>query len=367
LLLFFGTMKCKILLIFILVFVISSKTFSQFSTRTEKVEVDTLKTYQIQKLKQEVEKLKSDNSLNPIVRILPEYAVIFTAFVAVIGAFLSILKFLKEKHNEIEQKNYENKVRLEKYFDSVLNNLGSSSQSIQASAVISLLTFLNPEYKEFHQQVYLILLANLKTKPHKVINSLMVKTFEKALRVNLESIQLQKKNPTYNGNYNIDLDLSHINVARIDLHGLNLENADLAFSNFQHANLTGCILRRVKGFGADFSCAILSRANLEEGRFVEANFENAQFHESKLISTKFNKTNLRGTKFQQAELQDAHLNESIIYGAKFEHANLNNTFLRGIKYNGSDLESILKSKDRSWGKANFDENTNQALNAMNKK
>jgi uncharacterized protein YjbI with pentapeptide repeats len=326
-----------------------------------------LKIYQVEKLKQEIEQLKAENSSSPIIRRLPTYVGMVTALVALIGAFISYSKYLTERQSETDQKIQENKLHLEAKFDSVINNLGSPSHSIQASAAISLLTFLRPEYKEFHQQVYLILLANLKTDLPENINALLVKTFEKAIRLNIEALQSQKSDKMNTNRSSIELDLSRANLYRIDLHGLDLENVDLAFSNLRSANLDGCNLKRAKGFKTNLSCARLSRSNMTEGRFDQANFEDAQFHETNLISTKLKNTNLKGAEFQKAKLQDANLDESEIYGAKFEHANLNNTYLRKIKYRESDLATLLNAKDDSWEKANFDKDIYAKLNQLSLK
>jgi uncharacterized protein YjbI with pentapeptide repeats len=339
---------------------------AQDNSQIKKVEVDSLKIYQVEKLKQEIEQLKSENSSSLIIRNLPVYIGILTALIAVIGAIFSSLKYFDERRNETDQKIQENKLHLEARFDTLINNLGSTSPSIQASAAISLLTFLKPEYKEFHQQVYLILLANLKTDLPENINALLVKTFEKAIRLNIEALQMQKSDKMNTTRSSIELDLTRANLYRIDLHGLDLENVDLAFSNLRSANLDGCNLKRTKGYKTNLSGARLSRSNMTEGRFDEANFEDAQFHETILISAKMKNTNLKGAEFQQAKLQDANLDESEIYGAKFEHANLNNTYLRKIKFRDSDLATLLNAKDDSWEKANFDKDvfaklTHQAL------
>ena len=293
-------MVYKILFIIFCVSAVGLIVLAQDNSQIKKVEVDSLKIYQVEKLKQEIQQLKSENSSSSIVREMPTYVGIVTALVALIGAFISYSKYLEERQSETEQKIQENKLHLEAKFDSVINNLGSPSHSIQASAAISLLTFLRPEYKEFHQQVYLILLANLKTDLPENINALLVKTFEKALRLNIDALQSQKSDKVNNNRSSIELDLSRANLYRIDLHGLDLENVDLAFSNLRNANLDGCNLKRAKGFKTNLSGARLSRSNMTEGRFDQANFEDAQFHETNLISTKLKNTNLKRSRISKS-------------------------------------------------------------------
>lgn len=350
----------KILVITFCFSFVSLNTFSDKDLQIEKTEIDSLKYYQQQKLKQEIKNLKSENSIHPIIRIVPGYGGIITAVVAILGVFISYKRYLKEKRKEIEQKTQENQIRLEAKFDSIIKNLGSMSHSLQASAAVSLITFLKPEYKEFHHQVYLILLANLKSNLPENVNALMVKAFEKALHLNIETFRSDKTNNTYN----LELNLSRTNLYGIDLHGLNLENVDLGFSNLRNANLEGCILIRARGYKAQLSGARLSRAIITEGRFNYANFENCKFHGTNLVSAKLENTNLKGAEFQQAELQDAHLDDAQIYGAKFAHSNLNNTYLRMIKCGESDLKNMLKSKDKSWQKANFDKENKKKIKLL---
>lgn len=340
--------------------ILGLNAFSQDTTQTTKVAADSLNLYQVEKLKQEIEKLKSENTIKPIYRILPTYAGILTALIAILGALISYRKYLIEKRMET-------KVRLEDNFNTIIENIGSESPSIQASAIVSLLTFLNEEYKEFHLQVYTILLANLKIGHAKNVNALMVKAFERALPIYLKDIKSQRSDTTNDSGNQLELDLSRTNLYRIDLHGENLENVDLAYSNLQNANLSGCNLKRAKGIGADLSGARLSRANLNEGRFNKANFENAHFHETNLVSATLKNSNLKGAEFQRASLQEAHLEGSEIDRAKFEEANLNNTFFKNVNCNEAVIKSILRSKGGSWKKANFDPEIKEKLQEFSTK
>ncbi len=344
----------------------------------EKVQTDSVAFYQVEKLKQEIDQLKSENSLNPIYRIIPVYVGILTAIGAILGAFFSYRKYLQERNdefekrrqerkNELEQRKWESDIRLEDQFNSIVENLGSDNDSLKASAAVSLLTFLRPEYQQFHQQAYLILLSSLKNDHPQNINRILVKAFEKALRTNIETIQAEYADDPESKENMIELDLTRMNLYRIDLHGLNLEYVDLAFSDLRNANLTDCNLRRARGIQANLSGARLSRSNMTEARFNEAIFEGTQFHDTTLVSATLNKANLKGAEFQQAKLQEAHLNDVEIEGAKFEQANLNNTFLRKIKYKDPNiLRSFLRSKDQSWKKANFDTDISEKLNQLSK-
>lgn len=311
---------------------------------------DSLEILKLSKLKQEVKQLQSENKINPIVKIIPAYGGVFAALVAVIGAVFSYYKYNKEKH-------IENEIRLESRFNSVINNLSSDNPSLQASAAVSLLTFLKPKYSQFHNQVYLILLANLKIGHNASVNALIVQTFEKAIRLYIQSNR-QISNTLY-------LDLTRINLYGINLSGLNLQSVDLAFSNLQNANLVNCNLEKARGYKVNLSGARLSRANLREVRFNKSNCERAKFHDTNLVSAKLQGSNLVDAQFHQAKLQEANFDECHIRGANFVQANLNNTFLRKIKFRDEDLKNLLKSKNMSWQKSNLDNETKERIQVLN--
>ena len=338
----------------------------QDSIQSDTIQNDSLKIYQTEKLKYEIEKIKSENALDPILRTITTSVGLLTAIGAIIGAFLSYNKYLKERRSELEQRKWESDMRLEDQFNSIIENMGSDSDPLKASAVVSLLTFLKPEYKQFHEQAYLILLSSLKNYNSDNINRILVKAFEKALRINIESIQSKYAEDPESKEYMIELDLTRMNLYRIDLHGLNLEYLDVAFSDLRNANLTDCNLKRARGIQANLSGARLSRSNMTEARFNEAAFEDAQFHGTRLISATLKNSYLKGAEFQQALLQEAHLEGAHIEDAKFEHANLNNSFFKEVQFKDTDLKSILKSANGSWKKANFDAEVREKLDQLSR-
>jgi uncharacterized protein YjbI with pentapeptide repeats len=267
------------------------------------------------------------------------YATLITAFVAVVGVVVTVWK-------QLAQQEAERRRQLDEKFATIIANLGADSPAIQASAAVSIISFLKPEYKAFHDQVFMVLLANLKLKHSDVINRLLITGFEQAIRIRLQSLK--------KGDTSIGLDLSHSNLYRAELAGLNLKEADLGFAKLKNANLTNTNLHRVRGWSADLEKARLSRANLEEARFRKANFREGQFHNARLVSADLKETDLTGAQFYQAKMQSAHLEDADLGEAKFEQADLNDAFFRGAKnLNTQTLKSI--SKALNWEKAHFDD------------
>jgi len=310
---------------------------------------------QDEKLRQEILKLQIENKKrNSFWELLPSYATIITTLVAVIGVFVTIWRQINERELDRKQREDESRRRLDEKFTSIVSDLGSEKPSIQASAAVSILTFLKPEYKAFHDQVFMILLANLKIQHDPAVNKLLIEGFEKAVRIQLQS--LREKGEQF------ELDLSRSFLHRVDLAGLDLSQADLGFAQLRGANLTEANLHRVRGMEANLEKARLSRANLNEARFRKAQFRGAQFHGANLVAADLKETDLREAQFYQAKMQSAHLERANLSGAKFEQADLNDTFFRGASLNVQTLKNIIKAFN--WQKAHFDEDVKAKLEEL---
>ena len=327
-----------------------------------------LQDLQNEKLRQEILMLQLENKkLNSLWELLAAYATLLTALAALIGVIVTIYKQINERSRQQEldrrqrvldrnQREDDSLRRLDEKFTSIVTNLGSKRSSIQASAAVSIITFLKPEYKVFHNQVFMILLANLKVTHSDAVNKLLIKGFEKAIRIILQSVQERDEL--------FELDLSGSNLYRVDLSGLDLSQADLGFAKLQGANLTNANLHRVRGWEANLENARFSKANLEEARFRKAQFRGAQFHEARLVSADFKETHLTNAHFHRAKMQSAHLEKANINGAKFEQADLNDTFFYGARLNAKTLKSILKAFN--WQKAHFDADVRAKLEELAK-
>ncbi len=312
-----------------------------------------------EKLKLENEKLKIENeNLNSFWGRLPGYSTIITALVAIIGVIVTIWKLINESSLNREQRENESLRRVDERFNSIITNLGSDSQSNKASAAVSILTFLRPEHQVFHNQVFMILLANLKIQNDEAIYNLLIQGFEEALRVQLSTLKQQDKN------YELDLSRAYLN--RVNMSGLDLSKADLGFATLKSANLHGpkTNLFRARGMEADLEKAWLSEANLNEARFTRADFKYAKFHKSNLVSAVLKEADLSYAEFYQASMQSAHLEEAILIGVKFEQANINDAFFKDAMFDEATLRSLLKTKDKTWRKAHFDKDIMSRLEKM---
>ena len=309
-----------------------------------------------EKVRQEIIQLTLENErLSSPWQAFSLFAALLTAIVAVAGVFITIWKQFDERQRDRQQREFESRRRLDEKFTSVVTNISSDNRSLQMSSAVSLLTFLKPEYDTFHEQVYLILLANLKLKLDPQVNDLLVDAFEKALRIKLS-------NPRDIAHV-INLDVSHTNLYRIDLSGLDLAELDIGFADLRHANMKDANLFRVRGIEANLEKTRLTRANLGEARLVRANLTEAHLHQANLVAATLKESNLKGTQFYQAKMQSAHLEKANVSGAHFEQADLKDTYFTGAKFDHLALRSILKAEH--WDKAHFDEEITAKLAELN--
>ncbi|MFI5331109.1 MAG: pentapeptide repeat-containing protein [Desulfobaccales bacterium] len=298
-----------------------------------------------EKIKLELENKKLNSSLEKFISLTPFIAGIVALFSLIISFWKYHVDNNRQRDLDREQKEKDNLRRFDEQFAAVVTNLGSEKEAIKAGAAVSIRSFLKPEYKLFHEQVFMILLANLKLDHNDVINDILIEGFEKAIRFQLE--YFKDKNEKFL------INLSDANLYQIDLAGLNLSEGDMGFAYLRGANLTETILFRVRGLEANLEKAVLYKANLNEARFRKARFQEARFHEANLVAADLRKANLTNAEFHQAKMQSAHLDNAKLFGAKFPQANINDTFFKDCSFDEVALKSILKAYN--WQKAHFDE------------
>jgi len=342
-------------LLFSLQTITNNRQVAKIETNTEAMSKEELEN---EKLRQEVMQLQIEtDSLNSPWRTISSYATLITAVVAVAGIFVTIWKQISERQRDREQREAESRRRLDEKFSSIVSDIGSENPSLQVSAVVSLMTFLRPEYLEFQEQVYLILLANLKIKSGLQVTRLQIQAFEKVLTLILQA----PRDPTKP----LELDFSNMNLYHTNLSGLDLSNADLGFADLRLANLIGTNLFRAKGIEVNLEKARLTKANLNEARFAKANLAHAHLHEVNLVAANLKEANLNGTEFFRAKLQSAHLEDADITGARFEKAYLQDAYFKGVKFNLTTLRSIGKAFN--WEDAHFDDGIKEKIGELVRK
>ena len=140
-------------------------------------------------------------------------------------------------------------------------------------------------------------------------------------------------------------DLSHCELAGVDLSGQNLSDVDLEDADLSHANLAGTTLVDAYLPGCDLSDANLSQANLTGAdlygvRIDNTNFENAIIQRSNMS----NAWSMEGINFKSADLSGADLSSILSDEVDFSRAVMN----------GSNLQWVRIELFASFDQANLD-------------
>jgi len=337
-----------------------------------------------EKLRQEILKADAEVQQQRLSRIT-SFGSVVTAFVAIAGVGITIWTTLAENTKQREedrrqrqaeqeqrerervQREIESLRQLNERFTYTVGELGAETSPGRVSAAVSMFSFLQSDSVSLHEQVYWILLGNLKISHEFQINRFLVRVFERAIRMQLSQANMHGQL--------LDIPLDHAFLARIDLSGLDLSQAnltkrshdapsrlDLGFADLQGANLNNTNLQRTRGISVNLRKARLSKANLSEVRFQKANLRLAILHDANMVAADLKQAKLKGAQLQRAKLQSAHFDSADLRGASFEQANLADTFFYGAQLNAGTLQSILKA--HNWRTAHFDQPAREELEAL---
>jgi uncharacterized protein YjbI with pentapeptide repeats len=289
-----------------------------------------------------------------------------SALLAGVAVLITVWKQISERSDQLrqdrEEREREHQRQFAESFKTTVENLAGDKPSLRASAAATLSTFLRPEYSDYQRDVLLVAIAKSKEgmEDSPTVTRLIVRAVELALRAQLPTI------PT--GERRYFLDLSHCQLRRIDLSGLDLTEADIGYADFHDANLTGIKLVGAQGIKVRLEGARLGaigdrRADLQNARLRGAMASEAKFHRAKCVSIRLQDADLRKAEFYQAELQEARFDNADLTGATFNGANLNNAFFPGAKLDDAALRSIATGAE-NWRKAHFDPDALAGLNAI---
>ncbi len=294
----------------------------------------------------EIANADSGNAWSTLLSLAP----FITALAAGFGVLVTLWKQMSEqaqlRRTEIEQRRIEDLRRFDEGFTKVIANLGADSTALRASAAVSLPTFLRPEYRDMHDQVLAVAIANAKqgvSQPEPV-QRLLVRAIEQALRARTAPIPDEQRG--------FLLDLSRTFLDRADFSGLDLAGVDVAFASLRNANLTGSNLSRLRGIEVVLDGSRLSNANLSEARLRDAKAREAQFHDARCVSARFEDADLARAEFYRAQLQEAHFQGANLMSARFSGADLNNAYFTGATLDDLARRSITDALN--WRKARFD-------------
>ncbi len=122
---------------------------------------------------------------------------------------------------------------------------------------------------------------------------------------------------------NWDAEFNGTNFKMASLINANLFGAHIRNANFTGANLTGAKLNS-DGDRADFTDAIMTGANFDEGMTGHSNFKSAKFIRADLTGARFTNDNFSMADFTNANLTNANLKGMNATGVTWTEAILNN-------------------------------------------
>lgn len=232
------------------------------------------------------------------------------------------------------------------------------------SAGASLRVLLDPRYRDVHDHLIGLLIANLNAdlpNPRAVEESL-VRALERFLAVQFareaQVGPVERRPLPYRWR---QLKLARCRLAGIDLQGLDFGavEVDIAFAEMPRANLSGASARRMKGIGARLRGAVLRGTFLKEARMDGLEGFQADFREANLISATLKGAHLAQARFAGAHLQAAHFEGADLSDADFAGAILTDAYFRDCVLNASALASLRRAVH--WQRAHFDPDHRAAL------
>jgi uncharacterized protein YjbI with pentapeptide repeats len=303
---------------------------------------------EVEKLEAEVEKLDDERGwVADVIRLAP----FITAIVALAGLLITLWKQRAETNRQRtldrEERSKARIQRFDEQFQQTAMNLASNQGEIRAAAAASIATFMRPEYEDFHERLFLLLLGALRFPRKDASDKLLIRSFQVAARDQIPAMRLD---PTFR------IDLTNCWLERVQLRKLDLTDSDMAFAHLHDADLTESILRRTRGFEVDLSAARLGGCDLQEARLNKATLVKARLTDANLVSAQLKDADASGANFCGARMQEAHLERSTLHGARFDGANLDNAFFAGTSLDEATLRNVAL-RAVAWRKANWDPST----------
>jgi hypothetical protein len=308
-----------------------------------------------EKLREEIRNLRRERSFWATF----PYVGVLTGIAAIATVGLTARQHLRQRSVELQQQEAEAVRRLDELFNNVVMNLGSDSTALQASAAVALLSFLRddpPAYGAYHEQVFWLLVAQLKVDHGREVNQLLVRVFERAVRLYLAEAEA-------NGVELDELDLSRALLKRVDLSGLYLPSVDVAFARLDGANLRRTRLKQARGFNVCLEGALLSGADLSEARLKQAVAPRAVFHDAFMSGVKLQEAVLTRAQFQRAQLQSGHFEGANLTGADFQQADVNDAFFQGATLDTTALRTLATGAQNG-DKAHYDPATRARIKEL---
>ena len=262
-------------------------------------------------------------------------------------------EFTRQQELDRDEAEQEHLGRFDEALSRISTQISSDNPGLSLNGAAALGVFAKDRYQDLHADLLRIVVANLKSAPPDDVSDLLRGHLSRVLQM----LFAPGRPPT--SDLPVPIDLTELNLYRLDLRGLHLPAGgalDLAFANLSSANFSETRMPRVRGYKAQLNGTRFSRAVLTEARFNRAHAETkaAIFHQSTLVSATFDDAALPGAEFQRASLQGAKFRRCVLTGAQFEGADVADTYFQDAVFDDAALRSIALGA-RNWqGNIHFD-------------
>jgi len=142
--------------------------------------------------------------------------------------------------------------------------------------------------------------------------------------------------------------LSAVQISGYDFSGLDLSGViDARESTFDHCRFVGCDLYGLSFSGssahaADFSDAVLVKAEIYNANFSSARFDRANMVQAEIINTRLQRASFREARLRAAVITNCDLTDAIFDSADTEHAAITDN--RGNSVHLSDNEKAVAER-----------------------
>lgn len=333
-----------------------SPTPDQDQVRLEKEKL----SHEVEKLRIENENNKREFSIRGLVNLFYGNLSILLALAL---ALAGLIKYFKEQKTTLRK-------REEERFENVVKSLGSQYEQERMSAAVLLPTFLSPEYRRFHEQVFNLAAGHLRMGPTgapspatKVEIPSLVRRFEFSVfpssledtskQQDVESLPTQLRpltQPLANvlcesyrlirDGRNLNSDdkeaeskrRRQINAFGVRMDGVDLSGEDLRYALMKQSSMRGAILESAFLAKTLFASADLSGATLTGTELIGATLIDANFSNADLTTAALDGANIDGANFSHARLSEASMSGASARGTKFDGADLSGANLRDVEF-----------------------------------
>lgn len=339
-----------------------------------------------EKLQQEVDKLKNENSAP-----LREFGGI-AALVAVATAMVGVGGLLiawrtdrnqrkqasdaankeaqkdREQRSEAaraarDQREKERLQRQEADFADFSTKLASDQPGLRAAGAAGMEAFLLPERAGYRDRLLSLLVALVKLDRREATGLMIARLFARLM----EHHSLELRRRAGGGPVKIDLEGSYL--CRVDLDRVFLRGSTLAGARLHHATLRSAVLNDCDIAGAELHHTDLTGAFLRQARGLASGDDarpvellRARVDAARLTSADLRRARCSATSFRDCELQDLDLRNATLEDVSFHGADLRGADFRGATYKGTTLETIVRAAN--WREATFDPEVVERLDAL---